>query len=247
MAGETKTDLAEPDVIELLLKQRVVTEAQLKAALDFQKSVGGKILDILFTLGLTRTTDLDTLLHDAPSEEKSLDDTRESNEVLDPATVDLGDLKLHHRLLDKIPFEVVQKYLLNLFFPVSKACSRKLIVGHGKEVADEVLDKVKGLLGVEICSLEIPTEVATGFLEEYQSRQRGKKGGASKSKSTPPSSPPAASPAPEPEAETPVRGGDFSSDERTLLKALSGLLVKKRLITREELQVELELSRKLSP
>ena len=106
---ELKTKLEEPEVIDILLRRKVVSEAQLKAALDFQKAVGGSVIDVLFKLGLVRSTDVEAVLKDpdGPAEEPD-SDTKESNQVLDPEEIDVGELKLHHRLLDKVPREYLQ-------------------------------------------------------------------------------------------------------------------------------------------
>lgn len=252
---ELKNDLDESDVLDLFLEKKVVSEAQLKAALDFKKSIGGSVVDVLYKLGLIRSTNIEEIVREAEDvTDERHEDTKESNAVLDPASINMEELKLHHRLLDKLPPAMVDQFLLLLFFPVSQVCSRKLIVGHGKDIDDQVLSKVRGLLGVEICSLAVSEQIACDYLTQYDERSGGGKpqrvpSTAVATPVAPPSASRAASPAASPvsreqptatsPAALPGKGG--RTDEQALLKALIGLLIKKGLITKAELQLEFEL------
>ncbi|MAG94386.1 MAG: hypothetical protein CMJ48_11640 [Planctomycetaceae bacterium] len=281
---ELKNGLDDNQVIDLFLEKKVVSEAQLKAALDFQKSTGGSVVDVLLKLGLIRSADIDEVLRDSEeASEERQEDTKESNVVLDPATIDENDLKIHHRLLDKLPSAVVDDSLILLFFPVSQICTRKLIVGHGRAIDDELLNKMRGLLGVEICSLSLSEASACEFLNQYDERSGGGKpkrvpsqasdspaepdddtfnaadmqaaalsskapsSKAPSSKAPPSKAPPSKAPpskAPSPETSSAKRdGGEARGDDQALLKALIGLLIKKDVMTKAELQVEFELLR----
>lgn len=250
---ELKNGLDDEQVIELFLEKKVVSEAQLRAALDFQKSTGGSVVDVLLKLGLIRSADIEKVLKDsAESSEKRQEDTKESKTVLDLAVIVEADLKIHHRLLDKLPSAMVDDYLLLLFFPVSQICTRKLIVGHGRAVDDEVLNKVRGLLGVEICSLSLSEASACDFLNQYDERSGGGKPlrvpGATAANFAKPGNTltTSDSPAGAPSSKASSRktaGEEGRCDDQALLKALIGLMIKKDLITTAELHVEYELLR----
>ena len=50
--------MTDPQLAVEMLKKKLVTEVQLKAAIDYQESVGGRLLDVMVKLGL---------VHAAPS------------------------------------------------------------------------------------------------------------------------------------------------------------------------------------
>jgi hypothetical protein len=233
MSGpQAKTAEDEGKLIKLLLQKKIINDAQLKAALDFQKSVGGEILDVLFNLGVVRSSKIEQLLEAA---EEGTDGTQESTHSLDPELVDLGALTIHHRLCDKLPPEILDRHLICLFFPVAQASSRKLIIGHGRPVSGELVAKIRGLLGVDVCSLALEEERAAAFLGEYKERKQPQRGRRAEAPAEPR----------EPPTRVERRAEADLGDEGHIVKALVGLLMKKGVITAEELQVERELMKAL--
>jgi hypothetical protein len=88
------------------------------------------------------------------------------NDALVPEAVPVEDLIVHRKLLEKLPFELVEKYLLVLFFPVGNLSQRRVILGYGREVPPQLPEKVKSVLGVQIYTLPLNPEVALSFLHE---------------------------------------------------------------------------------
>jgi hypothetical protein len=213
----------------LLVQKKLISDGQLKAALDYQKSVGGRILDVLCKLDLVRPSQLEELFRGSESGAGAgSGHAADPDEKLNPASVHLGDLKVHHRLLAKVPHDLAEEHLIALFFPVNNVCSRRLIVGHGREIPAEVLAKIRTLLGVEVSTLALSEEAARGFRREFEARHGNKKPLK-----------------PEKQPITGVREAESPTDDKLLLKALVGLLVKKSVLSEEELQVEKELLRQL--
>jgi hypothetical protein len=226
--SELITDFEESQLAHMLVQRKIINDAQLKTALDYQKSLGGKVGDVLCKLGLVRQKQIEDLLKNPGAAAGAQQcNPRETDEILNPDDVDPGELKVHHRLLAKLPRELVEPNLISLFFPVSKLCSRKLIVGHGKEVPREVFEKIQSLLGVEVCTVHLSEEVARRFLLEHAERQGARKPAKGEKAPAPPQ---------------PVEG---VAEDRLLVKALAGLLIKKGMISIEELQVERQLLRQL--
>ena len=104
----------------LLLQKRVITEGQLKAALDYQKSLGGQIIDILVKLDLVRASQIEEILKKIESGNDASALAKGENE-LDPASMKVSDLKVHRRLLEKLPKDLVSQHLLVVFFPAATA------------------------------------------------------------------------------------------------------------------------------
>src|SRR4030095_2707212 len=162
-AAETKQAPDETKLSLRLIRRKVITEGQLKAALDYQRSLGGKITDILIKLDMIRQSQVDEILRKDDDGDESEDGVAAEG-ALDPASVKVTDLKVHRRLLDKIPQDLVEKYLLIVFFPLPSGNSRQIILGHGKPIGPEVVSKVRAVAGVDLCTLSIDVQTAKGFL-----------------------------------------------------------------------------------
>jgi hypothetical protein len=218
---DSKTGQGEDKLTALLLQRKVITEGQLKAALDYQRSLGGQIVDILIKLDLVRASQIEECAQKLDSPEPAKEARGDLN-VLDPETVKVSELKVHRRLLEKIPKPLVEEHLLIPFFPAAKVDSRKIILGHGHELRRSIEEKVRTIVGVDLCTLELPEKVAREILEEHH------RGGDPH-----PRKPAGAKPAFR-SARPPGVGDDV------VLNALLNVLSKRGVITAEELQVEAE-------
>ena len=122
MAGTgTRHDQSESQLCALLIRKRVLTEGQLKAALDYQRSLGGELKEILVRLNLVRPQQLAALQSGEPVDGAG---DESDGSIIDPSMLKVADLTVHRKLLEKIPHELVQRYLLITFFPAGK-------VSHG--------------------------------------------------------------------------------------------------------------------
>ena len=218
---EGKTRPGEDRLTALLLQRKVITEGQLKAALDYQRSLGGQLQDILVKLDLVRASQIDECLEKL-DETGPVEEERKHRNVLDPEDFKVSELKVHRRLLDKIPKPVVEEHLLIPFFPTSNVDSRKIILGHGHELLRNIEEKVRAIVGVDLCTLELPEKVAREILEENH------RGGE-----THPKKPAGAKP-----AFRSVRPPGVPDE--IVLGALLNVLAKRGIITAEELQLEAE-------
>ena len=217
---DSKTGQGEDKLTALLLQRNVITEGQLKAALDYQRSLGGQIADILIKLDLVRASQIEECAQRLDSPEPAKEERRDPN-VLDPDAVKVSELKIHRRLLEKIPKQLVEEHLLITFFPAANVDSRRIILGHGHELRRGIEEKVRTIVGVDLCTLEIPEKVAREILEEHH------RGDAH------PRKPAGAKP-----AARSVRPPGVGDD--VVLNALLNVLAKRGVITAEELQVEAE-------
>jgi len=246
---EQKTLPEDAKLAMLLLRRKVITDSQLKAALDYQRSLGGKIIDILIKLDLVRTTQLEEFLkrEESPDGRAPGDP---SDLFLDPSAVTISKLKVHKRLLDKVPSDVVDKYLLLLFFPLPSGNSRRIILGHGRDCPPEVVKQIRRVIGVDLCALKLEEHVALDFLAQRKGLRKGaaevpqpKKAGDTlkpkKAGDTLKLKKAGDEPKPE-KAGDPLKlkkAGDEPKPEKIV--ALVNLLVSKGVITREELEAEL--------
>ena len=253
-AGKTIPD--EASLSALLLHKRVLTEGQLKAALDYQRSRGGRLFDVLVKLELIREQTLEELLDRVARGDVQATASEDNEAVLAEDAVNLSELKVHRRLLDKVPKDLVQKYLLVLFFPAGNLSLRKIILGHGREIPSDLADKLHSLLGVELYTLGLKTSMAVSFLkdcgraaligdveiEDEESAEDalqaldGLDGSASASRKQERRK--------RKERDTGKASQDAQAASRNsseiLLRALVSLLAKKGLISREEFEEELE-------
>jgi hypothetical protein len=251
-----KTTPDETKLISCLLHRRMITESQLKACLDYQRSVGGRLSDVLLRMNILRASQLEELLRHLDSDEAEQGPSVADANVLDPASIKLSDLKVHRRLLEKLPKDLVEEYRLVLFFPVPGANSRMIILGHGREIHPEIREKVKTIVGVEVCSLALTGSMVRRFSPGKAQRQETVSAEEKKPTAPQPSDPcldtkidPTVLPAPPaPEAPlaseaAPAPQGSCQTcvENEILLNACLNLLAKKGLVTRAELEVELEL------
>lgn len=209
---DDKTSMDDAKLARLLIRRRLITDGQLKAAMDYQRSLGGKLLEVLVKLDLVRPSQLDEFLSKISSE----DEGSESSEPfepgkVDPSTVNVPELKVHRRLLEKLPQDLVEKHLLIVFFPVPHGDSRKIVLGHGKAITPEVREKIRSIIGIDLSTLELDPGVAQGLLADHGRIEAPKK-------PPPPTRPPA-----------------FKADDIDIT-FLVNLLVRKGILTVEELE-----------
>lgn len=209
-------ELAEEDeakVALLLLRKKAISEGQLRAALDYQRSLGGNLVDVLLKLDLVRPAQLEGCL-----EEEAAGAPTGANEAscvaLDPASVKLSDLKVHRRLLDKVPRDFVEQHLVALFFPLPSGDPRKIVLGHGTSLSPALVERIRSTVGVDLCTLALEPRVVQGFLGGSPAREAGAR----------------------PKESGPVLAGT-SSD--AVLQALVSLLTRKGLFTKAELEAEM--------
>lgn len=172
--AETQNEvLQESEFVRLLLRSKILSEAQLKAVHDYQRSVGGSVLDILVKLNMLPRSDLEAMLHAAMrGDDVATAVSGRSNVAIDATKLQLGGLKLHHRLIDKIPPEIVERYLVAVFFPGANLDSRKLIVGHGRELPDGMAGRFRSILGVDLYLLHLNEAIAADFVVRYLERAK---------------------------------------------------------------------------
>jgi hypothetical protein len=219
---EGKTKEGEDRLTALLIQKKVITDGQLKAALDYQRSLGGQLSDILVKLDLVRASQIEECMEKLDEPGAVDADEKGNPNVLDPNDFKVSELKVHRRLLDKIPKQLVDAHLLVPFFPTHSVDSRKIILGHGHELRKAIEEKVRTIVGVELCTLELPEKVAREILEENH------RGGESH-----PRKPPVAKP-----AFRSVRPPGVADE--VVLDALLNVLAKRGVVTAEELQLEAE-------
>ena len=150
----------------------MLSDAQVKAVFDYQRSLGGSLIDILVKLGMMTKSRLDAVLATAQrgGDVAAAAGTRKDYS-LKQGELSHDELKIHHRILDKIPPELTESFLLVVFFPARKLDSRRLIIGHGEALPDDVRDRVRSTLGVEIYTLRLQVGAAGRFLAEYFGRR----------------------------------------------------------------------------
>ena len=221
MALPEKKNPNESKLTALLLQKRVITEGQLKAALDYQKSLGGQIIDVLVKLDLVRASQIEEILKKLESgNDASAVSTGEN--VLDPTSVRVSDLKVHRRLLEKLPKDLVSQYLLVVFFPAANMGTRKIILGHGTPITPGIEERVRAVIGVDLATVELDPAAAKGILHDLHGVDAPPKKAAVREKSFRSARPPGV-------------------DHEQVLSALINVLAKRGVITAEELQVETEL------
>jgi hypothetical protein len=234
---ETRKTPDESKVILALVRRKVITDGQLKAAMDYQKSLGGKLLDVLVKLDLVRASQIDEFVRnpallDAPVQEGEVELS------LDPATLDITELKVHRKLLDKIPKEVQERFLLVPFFPRPGGDSRKIIMGHGKDLGPEIAAKLRSILGVDLQTLRLEESFAREVIFPERKGDPAHRRPAADSE-------PAARPATPAESSGPrnlIHGPEGKSAlvlPDNLAGALVNLLIRKGVITKEEIETEL--------
>ena len=92
--------------------------------------------------------------------------------AVDAKKMDVDALKLHHRLIDKIPMEIIERCVLTVFFPAPSLDSRKLIVGHGRDLPEGLAETISSTLGVELYTLDLGEATGASFVVEYLERAK---------------------------------------------------------------------------
>jgi len=151
-----------------MLKRKLVNESQLKAAIDYQESLGGRLLDILLKLGLVLNEAIDAFVRQLLRDEDSGD--HGSGEGLH---VDRDKLKVHKKLLEKVPDEVVKENDLLLFFPPPG--TRAILVSANSEVSPELQKTLQNKLGIELYPIDIEEDIRARFLPEGAAKSGKKK------------------------------------------------------------------------
>lgn len=171
--AETTESLQESEFVKLLVRSKVLSEGQLRAVYDYQRSVGGSVIDILVKLNMMTRKDLDATLQAAMrGDDIATALSGRTNLAIDASKLEMEGLKLHHRVIDKLPPEIIDGFFLAVFFPVRGLDSRKLIVGHGKDLPEDVLRRVRSLLGVDLYTLQLNETIAADFVVRYLERAK---------------------------------------------------------------------------
>lgn len=212
-----------------LVRKKLLTDGQLRAATDYQRSLGGRLADALIKLGLLRPAQLDEALRQMEGGE-SPGDARGADGAIDPAQVRVSDLKVHRKLLEKIPQDFQERFLLVPFFPLPHGDSRKIVMGHGREFPAELAAKVGAILGIDICTLVLEESVARDLASgEHRAEARR----------APPAGSVRLEPRPEERDEPREESAHNPSDQ--VLNSLLTLLIRKGYITRDEIETEIAL------
>lgn len=246
-ATDLKRSPDENKLVMALLRRKIITDGQLKAAMDYQRSLGGQISEILVKLGLARASQVDEVLKNPDSDGPGENAGAES--ALDPDGLRLADLKVHRKLLEKIPADLQDRHLFVPFFPLPSGDSRRIIMGHGRPVTAEAVAKVKSILGVDLYTLALEERVARDFVAADPKSEAARRSHPGPPRPEPPRSEPpkvepakaesprAESPAPEPPSTETVKVDPVSTDH--MVGVLMTLLVRKGILSREELEAEL--------
>ncbi len=148
--------IQESEFVKMLERSRVISEGQLKAIYDYQRSVGGSVLDILVKLNMVPRSDVDRMLQAAMrGEDIATVAGGKTIVAVDAKKLDVDGLNLHHRLIDKIPMDIIERCVLTVFFPAPSLDSRKLIVGHGRDLPEGLAETISATLGVELYTLDL--------------------------------------------------------------------------------------------
>ena len=173
MAGTKSGTLHESEFVKLLLQSNILTEGQLKAVYDYQRSLGGSVADILVKLNMVSRSDLEAMVRAAlEGTDVATVFAGKTNLAIDGSKLDFEGLKLHHRLIDKLPPEFVEKFFVVIFFPFSGLDSRKLIVGHGRELEDAIGERIRAFLGVDLYTLKLDEALAAEYVVKYFERAK---------------------------------------------------------------------------
>lgn len=236
---DPQVQLSDSQLAVEMLRRKLVNEVQLKAAIDYQESVGGRLLDILGKLGLVSRQALEDFLRKLEDGgEAEATGIQETEPPPDPAK-----LKIHRKLLEKVPGDLAQNHGVLLFFPPPG--TRAILMSTDPPAPGQLIDKLRALLGVEIKPIDLGADDRKRFVDS--SCKEVKKAGSTRNLART-ATPPVAE---EPEASQvqpggserrqPVPAARDHNDEQQVLKALINLLIRKNLLTADELRVEMEL------
>lgn len=241
--AEFKRTPDENKLVTALLRRKVLSDGQLKAAMDYQRSLGGQLSDIIVKLGLARAAQIEEALKN-PTADCSRD-TCSADNALDPSGVKPSDLKVHRKLLEKIPSDLQEKYLLVPLFPQQSGDSRRIVMGHVHPVPPEVIAKIKSHLGVDLYTLVLEESVARQLVaveSKSEPARREPLSCVTRTDSVRAEKPQAETPRIEPSrvelmGEKTVKLDPVSTDH--LVGVLMSLLMRKGILSREELEAEL--------
>jgi type IV pilus assembly protein PilB len=79
---------------DILIRENLITESQLKTALDFQKSLGGGLKEILIKLGFVKDSVLSSLI----AEQQHMH------------TIDISDKEVDAELMEQIPKNILERH-----------------------------------------------------------------------------------------------------------------------------------------
>ncbi len=171
---ETQNEvLQESEFVKLLVRGKIISEGQLKAVYDYQRSVGGSVLDILVKLNMLSRSEIERMLQAAiRGEDVAVAVGGRSIVAIDAKKLDVDVLKLHHRLIDKIPMEIIERCVLTVFFPAPNLDSRRLIVGHGRDLPEGLAERISSTLGIEVYTLALDEALGADFVIEFLERAK---------------------------------------------------------------------------
>jgi hypothetical protein len=168
------TNLSDAELAEQILSRKFLSSAQLKIALDYQVSVGGRLASVISKLGLVRDGQLEAFLERVGNGEEFTwgeDPDPEPSKKHEVPDFQVDKLRVHKKLIDKVPSEVVEKYGILFFFPPPK--TRAILLSSSPDIGAVGVRKLEGLLGVEICPVELSEADRARFLTKNASAHGG--------------------------------------------------------------------------
>lgn len=147
---------ARPKLGEMLLAEGIITEEQLREALEVQRKTGQRIGEILVQLGYASPETVFKYLA------KQL-----SYEQLDIPFISLSDREVEEELIEKVPFEVASRYKL---IPVSRV-GRYVMVAMADPFNDEALRKAAELTGFDVLPAAAAEREVMEAIERYYGRR----------------------------------------------------------------------------
>ena len=256
-------ELTDAQLAEKLIKAKILSAGQLRAALDYQGSVGGKLYGVMIKLGLVREDILEKFIKSLRSGE-SLDMEEPRGPIESP--IEAKKLRVHKKLLEKVPSELVDRYNILFFFPPPG--TRAILMYSNPHINPKGVRKLRELLCVDICAIKLDSEDVAHFAVGASGRARPGKGHKAKTRKSRHGA--RAEPSKEISseeleavlgpgasaedfesfrrprgAEDPQSSGSGVDEEEDgepqIIDALIQLLEKKGVVTTEELQVELQI------
>ncbi|MBN1441561.1 MAG: hypothetical protein JXA90_02580, partial [Planctomycetes bacterium] len=165
---QKKLGLTDAQLAEEILKRKLLSAGRLRAALDYQASVGGHLIGVLQKLGLVKENDLQVFMAKLAAGEDFVWSSETEKSPI-PCPVEVSRLRVHRKLLEKIPPELVDRYNLLLFFPPPGY--RAILMASDPIVKVEGVKKLQALLCVEICPIQLSAEEMAPFLAERQTER----------------------------------------------------------------------------
>lgn len=165
--------LSDSEMAAEFLERGLLSKAQIKAALDYQLSVGGRLSEVVLKLGLVRDDVLHSFLERLSAGEDFVlerdAETVEASPSERVPQIDFQKLRVHRKLLEKVPKEIVDKYGILFFFPPSK--TRAILMSTDREVGVAGVAKLADLLGVEIRVIHLDPDVHARLREQLGPRE----------------------------------------------------------------------------